>query len=1204
MKLVFFSTSWSAINGGVNSINFDLCNALAAEGNEVHCFVQPNQDLPTVAETRNSPKIHFLTHDYEQFHKALIGLESVLGEATEEDVVWIGHDAITGGAAILCKSKYGGSSVVFHHMDYSNYYYLKGNKNSDKISIQKSVLKKADTVFAVGPRLYKNAKRLRSAPQNTYEFIPGAPSDSPISPSRQFDYRVAICGRLDEENDSIKSISSAIKAAHSLLSVLVENRGAINLIGTNSANTSIHARLGLTKNVAVNEFPYITDRDAYFKELVDNDVLLMPSLKEGFGLVGWEAACLGIPIVISESSGLFEYIAQIGLQDLVCTVQMSGVSPVDEKEILRSITGISAKYSEWLVKAKLLSEELQKTSWNDVANRFVNLLPVQSHPTASAAVDAAVPQQQLVKRKNRNRHSTEKDLIGSDFSRFEDLLALSYKKRQVVITATEGRDFSRGSKIKFELWKVFAPREEYFLYIHPNTNVGQTIERLFQILNKKKIQLTNIYIVRKDNSDSSYITKTIAQFFENLDVSAYSIRDYIWNFCIEETFKNRSTNKAPYQYIDQSLRYVVDGQLALADSSKSFLLERLLEKPKCAAHLVVAPGGMGKTWLCLSLSEGINLAPDQKRLVILITAETLRKYFVDVGLNHVEVNSLYELYDVYTKACKTTESYDRSTFELSVLSGNITVIIDGLDELASVLQERFDLHSFFESIYALSSGLNSSQILLTTRDNSQLREIDLADFDVEKYELLGFADTDCTKYANRRFRNNANKASLTKKLMKLLSQSELHDSDGRVLPFFLDVVCVILEEDEGQVEAEGFSLDVAQNDYPSNNSVTDSIIHAVFRREIRRQGINVGIDVLVGIISEVVSENGETIDKTTLQHQLDLYFDSRATEILRKILLNPLFHCTENYVSLKYSFLSSYFRSLYIINAIIKTQFTNESLNSLAKANANDSPEIDYVRKFFQSRSDDLERYVFDLTPKLLEIVRSNRDLDLKKSETARRAISGLLKIYALSKRYTTSQISEKLTQLFSSGVGAYKQIDGLNIYGDFPPLDFAGLTILNSRFLDYKNFSRSKFKSTKFMYCSFSTCANDGVLDSSILLADFDSSCSLGDLEKLIDQARSKELLSAKLVEDDSFQFLGSFFTSGNAFDPKTSWIKFSNRVNGLKAKNFSSLLPEYIKVKTIKSDEKYYALADSFVGSARRFVDNNLKDEKLKSFLIFVIK
>ncbi len=1202
MKLVFFSTSWSATNGGVNSINFDLCCALALVGHDVHCFISPDEKVLPISEVSASPKIHILTHDYVLFHKSLVEVESALNLVAHESAMWIGHDVITGGAAILCKSKYGGHSIVFHHMDYANYYYLKGNNNANKIFIQKDVLKKADVVFAVGPRLYKNAKRLRDLSKDTYEFIPGTPSDLPIPTGRQFDYRFAICGRLDEENDSIKSISSAVRAAHSLLTVFDDNRGAINLIGTSSANTSIHTRLGLTRNVAINECPYIADRETYFKELIDNDVLLMPSLKEGFGLVAWEAASLGIPIVISKSSGLFEYIEKNGLQNLVCSVQMVGIQALDENEILRAIKDIAANYAKWLGKAKLLSEKLKNTAWRDVAYRFFNLLPGERN--SIEAVKAVAPKELIIKRKNRNRNHSETDSVGSDFSRFEDLLSLSYKKREVVISATEGRDFSRGSKIKFELWKVFTPSEEYFLYIHPNTNIGQTIERLFQILIKREIHLKNIYVIRKDNSDSSYITKALTQASINVGVNAYSIRDYIWNFCIEEVFKDKKPNKAPDQYIDQSLRHVAGREIYLADSAKSFLLERLLEKPTCAAHLVVAPGGMGKTWLCLSLSDGISQAVDQKRLVILITVETLRNYFADVGLNHIEINTLYELYDVYTKACKTAKSYDRGTFELSVLSGNITVIIDGLDELASVLQERFDLHSFFESVYALSSGLNSGQILITTRDNAQLREIDLSDFDIERYELLGFSDKDWAKYANRRFRKNAKKESLTKKLMKLLSQSELHDSDGRVFPFFLDVVCVILEEDEGVIESEVFSLDSEQNDYPSNNTVTDNIIHAVFNREIRRQRIGISIDVLVGIISEVVSENGGVINKKTLQHQLDLYFDTRSAELLQKILLNPLFNTSDDCIFLKYEFLTSYFRSLYIISSIIRNQFTSESLNALAKANASDSPEIDYVRKFFQSRRDDLEKFVSNLMPKLLELVRVNKGLDPKKSETARRAISGLLKIFVLSNGYSSLQISERLTELFPSGTSAYNQIDGLNIFGDFPPLDFSSLTILNSRFLDYKNFSRSKFKGANFLYCTFNSCANDGVLDSSILLANFDSSCALGDLEKLIDHAKSKELLSMKLVEDDCFQFLGSFFSSGSTFDPKPQWIKFSNRVNGLKAKNFLSLMPDYIKIKTVKSDATYYALADSFVDSARRFVDNNLKDERLKSFLFLVSK
>lgn len=1199
MKIIFFATSWSATSGGINSLNYDLCSSISLQESQIYCLIPISDSNLEEPKSPAGITIVRLPCDFNQYHKFLNSVKEFLNIKSSDTLVWVGHDAVTGGAAILSKNHFGGQSVVFHHMDYSNYYHLKGKATENKISTQKSVLKAADIVFAVGPRLLLNAKRIRKINQDTYEIIPGSPNYESPSSNRLFDYRIAICGRLDDENDTIKNISTGIKAAHHLLSSNPRNIGAINLIGTNSNSTSIHSKFGLSTNVAINEVAYIADRISYFKELIENDILLMPSLKEGFGLVAWEAASLGIPVLISESSGFYEYLKQNNLDGYVLSMQMCGVALIDEREILQKLTELSTDFTKWRSKATQLSVELRKNSWKEVCDRFLKLLPRQS-----TVVDEIVSPTKT-KRENRIRPHLEADLAGGNFSKFKELLSLTYKKREVIISAVEGRDFSRGLKIKFELWKVFAPREEYFLYIHPNTNISQTIDRLFQILATKNIKINSLYALRKDGGESGYISKLITQIKPEIIVNEYSIKDYIWEFCIEESFKHGNTITTPVNYIDQSLRYKINEKTTHQDdSSKTFLLSKLLDKPKCAAHLVVAPGGMGKTWLCLSLADGINQVIGQKRLVVLITAETLRTYFTEVGLNHIQINSVYDLYDVYTIAIKNTNAYDRETFELSVLSGNITVIIDGLDELASVLQERFDLHAFFESIYELSSGLNSSQILLTTRNNIQLDEINLNDFDIEQYELLGFSDKDWGKYARKRFRTNPEKEQLTGRLSKLLSQSGLQDPDGRVFPFFLDVVCSILEEDESEKNGDNFSLNVGQTDYPANNSVTDNIIYSIFRREIRRQSIGIGIDTLVSLISEIVSESGEVIDINTLKHILDLYYDTRSNEILKKILLNPLFICSEDHIKLKYGFLSSYFRSLYIINTITNRQYNNESLNALAKANSGKSPEIEYVKKYFSSRRDKLEEDVVALMPNLLNVVRTNKDSDIKKCETARRAISGLLKIYASSKNYSGTQISEKIFDFFASETATQRTIDGLNIYGDFPNLDFSNLTIINSKFLDYKNFSKSKFKDAKFLYCTFDTCTSDSSTDSDILLATFDDTCALGDLEKLIDQVKSKELLSAKLLEDDCHQFLRSFLHSGTIFDPKLSWIKFSKRVNGLKSKNINYLIPEYIKIKSKKSDENYFSLADNFVDSARRFVDNNFKDAKFKQFLDFVSK
>jgi hypothetical protein len=74
---------------------------LALEGNDVHCFISPDHKVLPASGGGASPKIHILTYDYEQFQKSLAEVESALNLVAHDAAIWIGHDAITGGAAIL-----------------------------------------------------------------------------------------------------------------------------------------------------------------------------------------------------------------------------------------------------------------------------------------------------------------------------------------------------------------------------------------------------------------------------------------------------------------------------------------------------------------------------------------------------------------------------------------------------------------------------------------------------------------------------------------------------------------------------------------------------------------------------------------------------------------------------------------------------------------------------------------------------------------------------------------------------------------------------------------------------------------------------------------------------------------------------------------------------------------------------------------------
>lgn len=124
---------------------------------------------------------------------------------------------------------------------------------------------------------------------------------------------------------------------------------------------------------------------------------------------------------------------------------------------------------------------------------------------------------------------------------------------------------------------------------------------------------------------------------------------------------------------------------------------------------------MGKTWLCRSLCRDLQRKLGPNGLVVLIQAEILRAHLVEVGIGQVEVRSLYELYLLYGRAVQDTRSFDRATFDLAVISGNIVIIVDGLDELATVswVAAQFDVADFLTSVNDLSMSLKSSQVLIT-----------------------------------------------------------------------------------------------------------------------------------------------------------------------------------------------------------------------------------------------------------------------------------------------------------------------------------------------------------------------------------------------------------------------------------------------------------------------------------------------------------
>jgi hypothetical protein len=278
----------------------------------------------------------------------------------------------------------------------------------------------------------------------------------------------------------------------------------------------------------------------------------------------------------------------------------------------------------------------------------------------------------------------------------------------------------------------------------------------------------------------------------------------------------------------------------------------------------------------------------------------------------------------------------------------------------------------------------------------------------------------------------------------------------------------------------------------------------------------------MSVVSELVSEQGDSFSFEKLNHLLALYYETRAEALAQKISLNPFFQVAKNQIRLRYDFLQSYFRALFLIECLKQNLYSPEALNAYTKSNASDSPEVSYLRKYYQGKLDLLDSQIHQLLPKIRSYVRESTEQ--KRIELGRRAISGILKIYLEARSFNTAKISDKIVELLPGHLNG-KSIDGLCIYGEFPPLDFTEKTIFNSKFLDYKNFSKSKFANANFVSCIFENCAEDGDKNSSIHQAEFDLSCTLGDVSALVSAGKMKSSLEENFVESECLAFLRAFF-------------------------------------------------------------------------------
>lgn len=184
-SLITFATQWGSKHGGINSFNTDFLEAFGiAYPNSVQviCIVGSATD-DEIEKARNS-YVTLLPLPYSPLEKTFSKSQAQAGidllnlkdiNFDPERTVWLGHDRITGVAAIEAAKMTGSRSALIHHMSYAHYEAFAEDSNTAHLKNQEQqrLFEQSDLILAIGPLLRDAAHDLVSGSKPVHMIVPG-----------------------------------------------------------------------------------------------------------------------------------------------------------------------------------------------------------------------------------------------------------------------------------------------------------------------------------------------------------------------------------------------------------------------------------------------------------------------------------------------------------------------------------------------------------------------------------------------------------------------------------------------------------------------------------------------------------------------------------------------------------------------------------------------------------------------------------------------------------------------------------------------------------------------------------------------------------------------------------------------------------------------------------------------------------------------